>query len=69
MLKMEETMSEEIKEMNPDDKNHKKDSDGYEKICYLCHRPESKVDKMITIPNQITICSECRECQVFREWI
>ena len=44
-------MSEEIKEMNPDDKNHKKDSDGYEKICYLCHRPESKVDKMITIPN------------------
>ena len=45
---MEEAMSEEIKEMNPDDKNHKKDSDGYEKICYLCHRPESKVDKMIT---------------------
>ena len=61
MLKMEETMSEEIKEMNPDDKNHKKDSDGYEKICYLCHRPESKVDKMITIPNQITICSDCMQ--------
>ena len=54
-------MSEEIKEMNPDDKNHKKDSDGYEKICYLCHRPESKVDKMITIPNQITICSDCMQ--------
>ena len=54
-------MSEEIKEMNPDDKNHKKDSDGYEKICYLCHRPESKVDKMITIPNQITICSNCMQ--------
>ena len=54
-------MSEEIKEMNPDDKNHNKDSDGYEKICYLCHRPESKVDKMITIPNQITICSDCMQ--------
>ena len=54
-------MSEEIKEMNPDDKNHKKDSDGYKKICYLCHRPESKVDKMITIPNQITICSDCMQ--------
>ena len=54
-------MSEEIKEMNPDDKNHKKDSDGYEKICYLCHRPVSKVDKMITIPNQITICSDCMQ--------
>ncbi len=64
MLKMEETRSEEIKEMNPDDKNHKKDSDGYEKSCYLCHRPESKVDKMITIPNQITICSDCMQKNV-----
>ena len=35
--------------------------DGYEKICYLCHRPESKVDKMITIPNNITICSDCMQ--------
>lgn len=33
-------MSEEIKEMNPDDKNHKKDSDGYEKfvICAIVRK-------------------------------
>lgn len=36
-------------------------TDGYEKICYLCHRPESKVAKMITIPNNITICSDCMQ--------
>ena len=36
-------------------------SGGYEKICYLCHRPESKVEKMITIPNDITICSDCMQ--------
>lgn len=36
MLKMEETMSEEIKEMNPDDKNHKKDSDGITKKFVIC---------------------------------
>lgn len=33
----------------------------YEKICYLCHRPESRVPKMITIPNNITICSDCMQ--------
>ena len=36
-------------------------TDGYEKGCYLCHRPESKVAKMITIPNNITICSDCMQ--------
>ena len=36
-------------------------TDGYEKVCYLCHRPESKVAKMITIPNNITICSDCMQ--------
>lgn len=39
----------------------KNPDDDYEKICYLCHRPESKVDKMITIPNDITICSDCMQ--------
>lgn len=37
------------------------DTSGYEKICYMCHRPESKVEKMITIPNDITICSDCMQ--------
>ena len=44
--------------------NEKKDrekKDGYERICYMCHRPESEVEKMITIPNNITICSECMQ--------
>lgn len=38
-----------------------KDNDGYEKICYLCRRPESKTGKMITIPNQISICPDCMQ--------
>lgn len=47
---------------NVDEKNEIRDKeDDYEKICYLCHRPESKVDKMITIPNNITICSDCMQ--------
>ncbi len=49
-------MSDEIQKTEEDT-----NKDGYEKICYLCHRPESKVDKMITIPNNITICSDCMQ--------
>lgn len=37
-----------------------KDGD-YEEICYLCRRPESKVGKMIKIPNNITICADCMQ--------
>ena len=52
-------MSEEIE--NIDQTEDKTNDDGYEKICYMCRRPESKVDKMITIPNNITICSDCMQ--------
>lgn len=42
------------------DKDHK-DHESYEEICYLCRRPESKAGKMIHIPNQICICSDCMQ--------
>lgn len=35
--------------------------DGYEDICYICRRPESKAGKMIRIPNNICICSDCMQ--------
>ncbi len=35
--------------------------DGYEEICYLCRRPESKAGKMIRIPNNISICNDCMQ--------
>ena len=35
------------------------DDDGYEKFCYLCHRPESVVGKMIELPNDMYVCAEC----------
>lgn len=42
---------------NTEEKEHEE----YEEICYLCRRPESKVGKMIHIPNQICICSDCMQ--------
>lgn len=43
-----ESLSEEVKK-----------EDDYEKICYICHRPESKAGKMIELMNHITICPDC----------
>jgi len=48
-------LSEEIKKT--DDGGER---DGYEKTCYLCQRPESKVEKMMSISN-IAICSDCMQ--------
>ena len=38
-----------------------KDEDGYEKYCLICHRPESTAGKMIDLPNNITVCSDCMQ--------
>lgn len=35
------------------------DDDGYEKYCFLCHRPESVTGKLIDLPNDISVCSDC----------
>lgn len=45
---------------NSKDKDNSKDSD-YEAVCYICRRPESKVGKMLRIPNNICICSDCMQ--------
>jgi ATP-dependent Clp protease ATP-binding subunit ClpX len=70
---MEDRMSNIFDDNNIDDRadshdkgnkgphNDHKDHNDYEEICYLCRRPESKVGKMIHIPNQISICSDCMQ--------
>ena len=39
----------------------KEDKDTYEKICFMCRRPESKAGKMIDLPNNIHICTDCMQ--------
>lgn len=41
--------------------NNDKDHDDYEKVCYLCHRSESKAGKMITMPQNISVCADCMQ--------
>ena len=35
--------------------------DGYEKFCFICRRPESVAGKMIDLPNNISVCSDCMQ--------
>ncbi len=48
----EELMEEEKEE---------KEQEEYENFCFLCRRPESQVGKMIELPNNIHICSQCMQ--------
>ena len=46
--------------------NGNDDHDAYEKVCYVCRRPESKAGKMITISPDITICNDCMQKHLIR---
>lgn len=35
--------------------------DEYEKVCFLCRRPESKTGPMIDLPNNVHICTDCMQ--------
>ncbi|MDO4679577.1 MAG: ATP-dependent Clp protease ATP-binding subunit ClpX, partial [Eubacteriales bacterium] len=53
---------EEIKEkeiVNAEDAEEKDDE--YEKFCFLCRRPESQAGPMISLPNDIHICTDCMQ--------
>lgn len=42
-----------------DDKDNKDNKDEYEKICYVCRRPESKAGTIIDMPGGICVCADC----------
>ncbi|MEG0228758.1 MAG: ATP-dependent Clp protease ATP-binding subunit ClpX [Lachnospiraceae bacterium] len=59
---MQDTDIEEIKEtkeITPAEVESKEDE--YEKVCFLCHRPESVAGKMVELPNHISVCSDCMQ--------
>lgn len=64
MSDQDKNLEQEIieKEQTDDAPDTNKDEkDGYEDICYICRRPESKAGKMIKIPNNICICRDCMQ--------
>lgn len=57
----DETDKEEAAVTVDDHDKTEKEDDEYEKICFMCRRPESKAGKMISLPNNINICTECMQ--------
>ena len=55
--------NEDKREVSTSGKSSEKkdDEDGYEKVCFICHRPESVTGRMIDLPNNITVCSDCMQ--------
>lgn len=49
-------MSDDIKDKEVEDMN---DNNEYEKICFICRRPESKTGKQVIMPGDICICPDC----------
>jgi len=56
----DDNLKDDFKDINIED-TEKKDKDDYETVCYICRRPESKAGKMMRIPNNICICSDCMQ--------
>ena len=44
-----------------DEFESKNTDDGYEDICFICRRPESKAGKMFKMPGNMTICMDCMQ--------
>lgn len=51
---------EEVKD-NKNNTSSNSDKDEYEKVCYICRRPERKTGKMISMPGNIYVCPDCMQ--------
>ena len=52
---------EKVEDTQVEVEDTKKDDDEYEKVCFICRRPESVAGKMIELPNNICVCSDCMQ--------
>ena len=57
----EKDTGEEITEELSVEDTEKDDNNEYEKICFMCRRPEGKAGKMVELPEQIHICMDCMQ--------
>lgn len=52
--KLEEAVKGVVEDTSRDDRE-------YEKLCSICHRPESVTGKMIELPNNLYVCPDCMQ--------
>ena len=52
-------MRQNGKKMSENNDTINNQEEEYEKICYICRRPESKAGKMIAMPGNVYVCQDC----------
>ena len=65
----EKTPAEQEREDRPDetagsasgDKKEEKNSDGYEDVCSMCRRTESKAGPLVRLPGGLAVCRDCMQ--------
>ena len=57
----EKTENMEIDDKTTEKKETSSDTQEYEKVCYICRRPESKAGSMIMMPGNICLCHDCMQ--------
>lgn len=60
IIDTEETEVEKVSDVEVEETKKDKE-DEYEKVCFICHRPESVAGKMIDLPNHISVCPDCMQ--------
>ena len=46
---------------NEKENKDRENRDSYEKVCFMCHRTESRAGKMIDLPGGFTVCPDCMQ--------
>ena len=59
--KLEGEDLKDIQDTDKADHGSKDNTDNYEKICYMCRRPESKAGPMISMPGGMCLCHDCMQ--------
>ncbi len=57
---LEEKM-EDTTVQGSDGEDKKKEQDEYEKVCYVCRRPESVTGPMVSMPGSMNLCHDCMQ--------
>ena len=63
--KVEDVEVETTKNTSDTDNKKQNNDDGYEKVCFICRRPESVAGKMIELPNHICVCDDPRDAMLW----
>lgn len=58
---MEDKERDELKKEEQTTPSQDSKEDEYEKICYVCRRPESKAGPMISMPGNMYLCHDCMQ--------